>query len=204
MAQLIGLFPTPLLKLEGFLDAQTIAVLHERAGQMVDRQNSATELLSHTELVDPRDDSFWRALTEQVRPELVRFGEILFAKPLDWTVKEIWMNVLDPGGSQFMHTHANSFVSGIFYVTTPHPSAATLFRKPSGGGEFIFKNDVPMGHYSADTWRVPEPKAGDLVLYPSYLLHGVPPNEGPQRVTVAFNAIPNQLDSLGYRIGFTT
>jgi uncharacterized protein (TIGR02466 family) len=112
------------------------------------------------------------------------------------------MNVLDKGGSQFMHTHANSFVSGIIYITTPHPSAGTVFRKNTGGGEFIFKNDVPLGHYSSDTWILSDIAAGDMVLYPSYLLHGVPPNEGERRITIAFNAIPHRLDSLGYKIRF--
>jgi hypothetical protein len=101
-----------------------------------------------------------------------------------------------------MHTHANSFVSGIVYLTTPHASAHTMFRKPGGGGEFIFKNDVPLDHYSSDTWLFRDAAAGDLLLYPSYLSHGVPPNEGGRRVTLAFNAIPDRLDSLGYRIRF--
>lgn len=201
-SQLIGLFPTPFVKVDGFLTPEEIAGMAQRARAMVDRQNSATDLLSHTELVDPASDAYWRALTERVNPHLVRFGDVLFARELKWTVKEIWMNLLKAGGSQFMHTHANSFASGIFYITTPAPSAATVFRKPSPGGEFIFRNDVPLGHYSADTWQVPDIKAGDLVLYPSYLMHGVPPNDGPERITVAFNAIPDELDSLGYKIRF--
>lgn len=201
-SKLIGLFPTPLVKVDGFLNAAEIDALSERARAMVDRQNSATDLLAHTEMLDPRTDLFWGELIGRLKPHLVAFGDVLFASELKWGVKEIWMNVLKPGGSQFMHTHANSFVSGIFYVTTPEPGATTAFRKPSGGSEFIFRNDVPRGHFSADTWQVPDVSAGDLVLYPSYLMHGVPPNQGPERITVAFNAIPNELDSLGYRIRF--
>lgn len=201
-SKLIGLFPTPFVKVDGFLEPDDLDALAARARSMVDRQNSATDLLSHTQMLDPGGDPFWRALVGRIHPQLVAFGDVLFARELSWRVKEIWMNVLKPGGSQFMHTHANSFVSGILYITTPAPEATTVFRKSTGGGEFIFRNDVPRGHYSADAWQVPDVSAGDLVLYPSYLMHGVPPNSGPERITVAFNAIPSELDSLGYRIRF--
>ena len=47
-----------------------------------------------------------------------------------------------------------------------------------------------------------EAEPGDLVLFPSYLYHEVPRNQGEQRITIAFNAIPDRLDCWGYRINF--
>ena len=49
----------------------------------------------------------------------------------------------------------------------------------------------------------PHPEPGDAVLFPSYLMHAVPPNAGERRVSLAFNAIPSRLDSWGYTIGFS-
>lgn len=203
MAKLIGLFPTPFLKIDGFAEVDALEEIAARADAMFRGRNSATDKLSHTELLDPASDPFWTALGERIAPHLVGFGEVLFADNLRWSIKEIWVNVLERGGSQFMHTHANSFISGVLFVNKPHDSARTVFRKPAGGAEYIFKNDVPLGHYSSDTWVVPEINPGDMVLYPSYLLHGVPPNEGDRRVTVAFNAIPDTLSSLGYAVRFS-
>jgi ectoine hydroxylase-related dioxygenase (phytanoyl-CoA dioxygenase family) len=51
-------------------------------------------------------------------------------------------------------------------------------------------------------WISPAPDPGDVVLFPSYLMHAVPTNPGPRRISLAFNAIPTQLDSWGYRISF--
>jgi hypothetical protein len=60
-------------------------------------------------------------------------------------------------------------------------------------------------------WRVPgfaarvgraAPRPGDLILFPSYLLHEVPLNHGGERVTLAFNAIPHRLDAWGYGVSF--
>ena len=199
--KLIGLFPTPFMKIDGFMPAALLDAFSAKAQGLQKHENTATDLLAHTHMINPMEDETCTKLCELVSPHVVRFGEVLFADRLNWCIKEMWLNVLQPGGSQFMHTHANSFVSGIVYITRPEAGSSTVFRKP-GGGEFVFKHDVPEGHYSSDTWVVPEVNAGDLVLYPSYLMHGVPPNEGPERITVAFNAIPDHLDSLGYRIRF--
>ena len=40
-----------------------------------------------------------------------------------------------------MHNHANSFISGVVYLTPTHPDARTVFMKPLGGTDFSFKND---------------------------------------------------------------
>lgn len=202
MPKVIGLFPTPVMKVDRLLPDGLVGQLTDRALSNVRGENSATELLSHTQMLDPARSEEFRRLSELAAPHIVAFGELLFADKLNWLIKEAWMNVLEHGGSQFLHTHANSFVSGIVYLTKPHRSANTMFRKTTGGGEFVFKNDVPLDHYSSDTWFLDDVSAGDMLLYPSHLSHGVPPNEGERRITLAFNAIPDHLDSLGYRIRF--
>ena len=114
--------------------------------------------------------------------------------------------MLDTGGRQAMHNHANSFISGVVYLTPTHPDARTVFMKSPGGTEFSFKNDhagVTTGPYNADKWISPPPEPGDVVLFPSYLMHAVPPNPGERRITMAFNAIPTRLDSWGYTISFS-
>jgi uncharacterized protein (TIGR02466 family) len=140
-----------------------------------------------------------------ITPKLADFGVLLFGERLGWSVKEMWVNVLDQGGRQAMHNHANSFVSGVVYLTPTHPDAQTVFMKSPGGTDFAFKNDhakTSLGPYSADKWISPKPEPGDLVLFPSYLMHAVPPNPGERRVSMAFNAIPARLDSWGYAITF--
>ena len=99
-----------------------------------------------------------------------------------------------------MHNHANSFISGVVYLTPTHPDARTVFMKPPGGTDFSFKNDhagVTTGPYNADKWISMPPEPGDVVLFPSYLLHAVPPNPGERRITLAFNAIPTAPRFLG-------
>ena len=206
MAKLIDLFPIPFMISRGQVKPGLVERLRERTLASHVQSNARTGLLSHTEMVDPQSEPLFLEVVDAVMPEIDAFGEHLLGDTFNWTVKEIWTNVLEPGGSQFMHTHANSFVSGIVYLSRPHPSTRTIFSRGAGGSDFVFKHDVAegkAGKYNAERWMVPEVDPGDLVLYPSYLLHGVPPNEGGQRITVAFNAIPDSLDSLGYKIRFS-
>src|SRR5215813_5276119 len=116
------------------------------------------------------------------------------------------VNVLDRGGHQAMHNHANSFISGVVYLTPTHPGSQTVFMKSPGGTDFLFRNDheaVAASEYSAAKWISPAPEPGDLILFPSYLMHAVPPNQGERRITLSFNAIPAQLNSWGYLIRFS-
>ena len=55
------------------------------------------------------------------------FGVHLFGERLPWGLKEMWVNVLDRGGRQAMHNHANSFISGVVYLTPTHPGSQTVF-----------------------------------------------------------------------------
>jgi hypothetical protein len=105
-----------------------------------------------------------------------------------------------------MHNHANSFVSGVVYLTPTDDSARTVFMKSPGSTDFVFRNDharMTPGPYSADKWVSPSPAPGDAVFFPSYLMHAVPPNAGSRRITLAFNAIPARLESWGYAVGFS-
>jgi uncharacterized protein (TIGR02466 family) len=169
------------------------------------RDNSSSQNLSHTELLKPSDSPLLGDAAALVKPKLVEFGRHLFGERLPWALKEMWVNVLDAGGRQAMHNHANSFISGVIYLTPTHPGSHTVFMKSPGGHDFMFKNDhkgTTPTEFSADKWVSPAPEPGDMVLFPSYLMHAVPPNQGERRITLSFNAIPAQLDSWGYVIRF--
>jgi len=100
-----------------------------------------------------------------------------------------WMNVNPPGGFNAPHTHPGAHWSGVYYVSQPSVETGT-----SGMIEFLDpRSDLP--HWRILKAKAFRPKrrirpvAGELVLFPSYLVHWVYPNEtGEERVTIAFNA----------------
>jgi Putative 2OG-Fe(II) oxygenase len=206
MNEVIPLFPTPFMRAPKALPELLVAGLASHFIAQAERENSSSPNLSHTAMLQPGDSPLLVAAAEIITPHLSGFGELMFGERLGWSIKEMWVNVLDTGGRQAMHNHANSFISGVVYLTPTHPDSSTVFMKSPGGSDFAFKNDhagVSRSEYSADKWISPVPAPGDMVLFPSYLMHAVPPNQGARRITMAFNAIPTRLDSWGYRIRFS-
>jgi hypothetical protein len=205
MDEVIPLFPTPFMRVPGALPPALVKALLAHFSGLAVRDNNSSANLTHTEMLRPSDSPLFVDAAGLITPKLIDFGALLFGERLGWSIKEMWVNVLDTGGHQAMHNHANSFVSGVVYLTPTHPASQTVFMKSPGGTDFAFRNDharTTPGPYNADKWVSPEPLPGDLVLFPSYLMHAVPPNPGEQRISMAFNAIPTRLDSWGYAVSF--
>jgi hypothetical protein len=188
------------------LDPALVAGLIEHFTRSVALPNSSSPHLSHTAMLKPGDSPLLLETAALLTPLLPQFGQLMFGEQSGWALKDMWVNVLDTGGRQAMHNHANSFISGVVYLTHTHADARTVFMKSPGGTDFAFRNDhagITAGAYNADKWVSMPPEPGDVVLFPSYLMHAVPMNPGERRITLAFNAIPTHLDSWGYRISFS-
>lgn len=106
-----------------------------------------------------------------------------------------WMNANPAGGYNAPHTHPGAHWSGVYYVSQPEVEEGN-----SGMIEFLDpRSDLP-------NWRLLKappfslkkkirPGPGDMILFPSYLLHWVYPNETAQeRVSIAFNATFRKID----------
>ncbi|MGR3636152.1 MAG: TIGR02466 family protein [Shimia sp.] len=100
-----------------------------------------------------------------------------------------WMNANPTGGYNAPHTHPGAHWSGVYYVSQPETEG-----KSSGKIEFLDPR-CDLSHWrllDAPTFRSKRairPEAGDLIVFPTYLLHWVHPNESDkERVTIAFNA----------------
>ncbi|MGC3981034.1 MAG: TIGR02466 family protein [Steroidobacteraceae bacterium] len=206
MDEIIGLFPTPFLRAPATLDASLVQGLIEHFSALATQDNNTSPRLTHTKMLRPSDSSLLVTAAGLITPKLAEFGIHLFGERLGWSIKEMWVNLLNTGGHQAMHNHANSFISGVVYLTPTHPGSQTVFMKSPGGTDFSFKNDhagTKPSEFNADKWISPAPQPGDMVLFPSYIMHAVPPNQGELRISLAFNAIPVRLDSWGYTIGFS-
>jgi hypothetical protein len=205
VTDIFELFPTPVMRVPAVLSPEAAQTLAQRLALGARVPNERSELLSHTRILEPGDDVGLDAVVEKIGPHLQAFGQLLFGESLRWLVKEIWVNVLQTGGSQSIHNHANCFASGVLYLTPSDRSACTTFTRSLGGGEFAFRNThagTMTGPFNAEKWVAPPPGQGDLILFPSHLLHEVPVNQGPERISLAFNAVPHRLNAWGYALSF--
>ena len=100
-----------------------------------------------------------------------------------------WMNANPPGGFNAPHTHPGAHWSGVYYVSQPAVETGN-----SGMIEFLDpRTDLPNWRIlEANAFRLKKklrPVAGEMILFPSFLVHWVYPNESDEeRVTIAFNA----------------
>ena len=86
------------------------------------------------------------------------------------------------------HSHCNSFMSGILYLTkNPSP---IIFRHPLPWRWQSSLDDQNDGMLKSDK-LILSPKMGDIVLFPSHVFHLiVPHNSHMVRCSLAFNVVP--------------
>lgn len=100
----------------------------------------------------------------------------------------IWINVLEPGGIHTGHIHPMSVLSGTYYVETP-PGASSYKledpRQPMMMAAPPRRQDAPEEEQS---FIYVQPKAGDVLLWESYLRHEVGVHRGKRpRISISFN-----------------
>lgn len=201
-----GLFPTPVMRVEKVFSDAELDALQENINSSPKVANAKTDLLTHTEPLGVDDIEGLNNLDERLQDYFRDFGFLLFGENMHWTIKELWLNASVTGGAQLLHSHANSLITAVIYLTDVHPSARIIFHKPMGGTNFVFSNshaESATTPYNAERWVPDEVNRGDIIFFPSYLLHAVPPNQGNQtRMSIAMNAMPERLKSWDYEVRF--
>ena len=109
----------------------------------------------------------------------------------------MWANINRSGHGNLPHTHPGAFWSGVYYVddggisADPSLGGALEFLDPRGAGPVMYAPHLGFamkGGLSGGANEVLQPKAGRLVLFPSWLLHQVRHYRGTaERISIAFN-----------------
>ncbi|UBF25016.1 hypothetical protein K9N68_25765 [Kovacikia minuta CCNUW1] len=105
------------------------------------------------------------------------------------TPANCWANVNPKYASNKIHDHANCLFSGVYYVKTPPKCGELMFYDPRSARTFYKPLVSDFTAYTADAIsHVAE--AGLLLIFPSWLKHGVEPNlSDEERVSISFNYI---------------
>ena len=110
--------------------------------------------------------------------------DIVGASGVKLEITQSWINFNDYSTSHHTHTHVNSIVSGVIYIT-PDPAPLVVFRKHD---YFPIRPMITnMTEYN-NPMKVIDVKQGDILLFPSQLPHGVQANKtNKTRTSLAFN-----------------
>ena len=107
---------------------------------------------------------------------------------LDLYITQSWLNVTKPGEQHHQHCHPNSFISGVFYVSTEEDDRITFIDQNWLLKEMMKPEIKDYNLWNSSNWFFPS-ITNELIIFPSWLNHRVQPNEKAttDRISIAFN-----------------
>ena len=139
--------------------------------------------------------------TEHTLHELKQFSELvgIFLESCDqvldamevehdgFRITGCWGNINPTGSFHIPHHHPNNFLSGVYYVQVNEGAESITFHEPRPQTDMISPRVRKANQYNAleQSIRV---KSGQLVIFPSWLVHSVMANASDQiRISISFN-----------------
>lgn len=108
------------------------------------------------------------------------------ANGLKLSISQSWLNINPPGAYHHQHTHPNSVISGVFYFETTGADDCIKFEKNYSPWLIETNKQNP---FNIENLHVMV-KPGQLLLFPSSLIHSVPKNVSTQdRISLSFNTM---------------
>jgi len=101
-------------------------------------------------------------------------------------ITQSWINITDPGKWHHKHTHYNSFLSGVFYLSVDNIEDKIFF----------YNDDYPQIYIESKKWTLNNSRKWflnvsplDVIIFPSNLIHDVQPTtSNSPRISIAFNS----------------
>jgi uncharacterized protein (TIGR02466 family) len=117
--------------------------------------------------------------------------------PVEAYITQSWLNYTEIGQYHHMHSHPNSFISGVIYINAERSKDSIKFHNPSTRQLVVVSQRYNI--VNGDAWgHTVESK--DIVLFPSNLPHSVEMTEtDTTRVSLAFNSFLSGTLGEGHR-----
>jgi uncharacterized protein (TIGR02466 family) len=198
MAEIATLFVTKLYRarVEGVDNAALLKscraiAADDAAGRQWSREHKYRGYTSYASLNDlPKRDPNFAQLKQGLDKHATAFARELHLDlgKRKLRLDSIWINVLEPGGAHSGHVHPHSVLSGTYYVDIPAGASALKLEDPRHAAMMAApprRQDAPAGER---TFVYVTPKAGEVLMWESFIRHEVPVNSARQaRISVSFN-----------------
>src|SRR5215475_5457268 len=126
--------------------------------------------------------SVFAALKKRLDPHAAAFARRLGYDMAGRTLamSDCWVNVMPAGVVHSLHLHPTSFISGTYYVAVPRGAGALKVEDPRLSR--MMAAPPRQAHVSVPA------KAGEVILFESWLRHEVPPaGFAGERISISFN-----------------
>tara|TARA_A100001011_G_scaffold398955_1_gene505381 strand:- start:149 stop:895 length:747 start_codon:yes stop_codon:yes gene_type:complete len=159
-------------------------------------------------------NKWYESLTTQLKDTYVKLlHSAIGLKVSEWSRHDIhcfaWVNQYLEGNQHTVHHHKNAFISGTYYVKCDEKSSPIRFINPNYNQEFYYANndeeiyveeEEGLGFAGSGSHARHEmqfrPKTGDVLFWPSNMLHYVSPQREGERISISFNLSHPRLYSL--------
>ena len=197
MVTIEELFPTLLYR--AVLDTEINAELEKAAiflatedlaGIQWCRKNDYKGYTSFASLKDlPGRAPIFAKLVKYLDKHVAAFSEAEFDMgPRRLVLDSFWVNVMETGAIHTPHMHPHCVVSGTYYVTAPSGSGAIAFEDPRLPLMMAAPPRKASNSSARQTFVAIQPQAGMVLLWESWLRHGVVPNKAETpRISISFN-----------------
>jgi uncharacterized protein (TIGR02466 family) len=119
--------------------------------------------------------------------------KVLGLKPYNFYITQSWVNVTIPNGYHHEHKHANSIISGVYYIDCGEglTESETAFSNPNpatlGGSDIWALLIDQLTTSNSREWVLPASN-NDIIYFPSALGHSVKCNQAKtNRISLSFN-----------------
>ncbi|MDX2256490.1 MAG: TIGR02466 family protein [Pseudanabaenaceae cyanobacterium bins.39] len=185
-------FPTPVWHFEIANYQQINAVLIEEiwAEQEKDRDGEKwSNILGWHSVNDLHKRDRFQVFTKIIYTNVAEVAQFLQwdLQKFSLNITTCWAIINGKFASNSVHNHPNSILSGVYYLKTPENCGSIYFNDPRPASQMIVP---PVTEFNLWTYPKVSYKAreGTMILFPSWLLHGVDINMSEEsRICVSFN-----------------
>lgn len=171
-----------------------VAVYKNNIGKLSEDQIDYVKNLTYTkrttgthgrDQTDVLELEIFKNLKDAILQNVQFYSSEIFKYDVEVYITHSWLNHNPVGSYHNSHRHSNSVFSGAYYINVPRGSPDLVFSSQIQPYLEIVPREYTVVNSTA--WTMPV-SCGDLVLFPSNLLHEVPENHcGEERYTLSFN-----------------
>jgi len=186
--ELVSLFPTCLLVNNidrNFTNEELECVLDYKDTTRANTANITTKDVLVLE--NPKLAGLKKLIEEALQDYLIQIYNPINPDKIRLVVTQSWLNYTDKTQYHHKHYHHNSIVSGCLYINARKESDSIVFTKRATGEPWQIQA-LEQNYFNCNEFSVPV-ETGDIVLFPSNLIHSVPQtNHEYTRISLAFNS----------------
>jgi uncharacterized protein (TIGR02466 family) len=179
-----GIFPTPIYisKLDRELTEQELLLVEKSKLDVV--KNEGNTFSNDNYILN---NKIFKNLKQELDLRIKDYFDKIICASDNITpyITQSWLNFTETNQYHHKHSHHNSLVSGVFYINCHKELDKITFFKD--GYKTIKPEVKDWNLWNSDSWWITV-KTGDIIMFPSSLLHMVENKEGTNtRISLAFN-----------------